>query len=162
MCVCARASQRDAKGGEEGAQKSRKLMKFPVTPMGKVQFSLVLNVGLLLALMGCMIGLSKESAYFRFGPSPTLTILGILIQDDASYAVLLLLIALNNCIKVLMSTERYRVRSTIGQEGRQNFGGTASLVRQQHVLRLRRGGLRSSSPSHSWHCACSVCAWSRR
>ena len=72
--------------------------------LAKVQLCLGLNVILLSVVLGCIGGLAtSDSEYFRCGPSASFVLISVKIDTPLRYASLLCMIAVMNCIKVIVS-----------------------------------------------------------
>ena len=74
-----------------------------MTPLKKVQVCLALNIFLLAIILSSVISLGKENKYFRMGWSDDFVLVGISIDSNFKYVTLLLLIAVMNAIKVIVS-----------------------------------------------------------
>ena len=72
-------------------------------PLNKVRLCLGLNVFLLALVATCVCVFASNGAYFRFGPSSDFVLIGVPINTSAKYVILLCLIALMDCIKVLVA-----------------------------------------------------------
>lgn len=71
--------------------------------VARVRVSLVLNVLLLSAVIGCILGFASDAPYLRFGPSEDLILVGVRIDTRARYATLLALIACMSSIRVVVA-----------------------------------------------------------
>lgn len=74
-----------------------------MTPLKKVQLCLGLNILLLAVIMSCVLVLGKENDYFRMGWSDDFVLVGVCIDSDVKYILLLCFIAVMNAIKVMVS-----------------------------------------------------------
>ena len=72
-------------------------------PLRKIQICLGLNIFLLFFISSCIIFFASDSKYFRFGPHEDFLLISVKINSRLRYFFLLVLIACNNCIKVLIS-----------------------------------------------------------
>ena len=73
-----------------------------MTPLKKIQICLILNILLLLFISLCTIIFAADSKYFRIGPHDNFLLISVQINTKLRYYFLLILIACNNCIKVLI------------------------------------------------------------
>ena len=71
--------------------------------LNKIRICLFLNVFLLMFISSCITMFASDSKYFRFGPNEDFVLISVKINTLYRYFFLLLLIACNNCIKVLIS-----------------------------------------------------------
>ena len=74
-----------------------------MTPLKKVQVCLGLNVALLSIIISSVISLGKKSKYFRMGWSDDFVLVGVRIDTELKYMMLVCLIAVMNAIKVIVS-----------------------------------------------------------
>ena len=71
--------------------------------LDKVRLCLGMNVVLLATLVFTVTTLASDHAYFRAGPHPDFTLVGVVVDTPARYAGLLALIGVTNCIKVVVA-----------------------------------------------------------
>ena len=71
--------------------------------LNKIRICLALNVFLLLFISTFITIFASDSKYFRFGPNEDFILIILNINNLSRYYFLLILIACNNCIKVLIS-----------------------------------------------------------
>tara|TARA_B100000214_G_scaffold300496_1_gene230759 strand:+ start:5978 stop:6493 length:516 start_codon:yes stop_codon:yes gene_type:complete len=74
-----------------------------MTPLKKVQTCLGLNVFLLTIILTVIFSLGRENTYFRMGWSDDFVLVGVTINSFTNYMSLLLLIAIMNAVKVIVS-----------------------------------------------------------
>lgn len=75
-----------------------------MTPLAKTRVCLLLNLLLLTIVVACICTFaSSKSKYFHFGPHDSFVLISVCINTPLRYAMLLLLIAVMNCIKVVVS-----------------------------------------------------------
>lgn len=74
-----------------------------MTPLKKVQICLGLNMFLLAIILTSIVSLGRENTYFRMGWSADFVLVGVIIDSKIKYVTLLLLIAIMNAIKVIVS-----------------------------------------------------------
>lgn len=73
-------------------------------PLHKVQACLCLNTLLLSSVISCIVTLaSPTSQYFRFGPHEDFVLVSVAINTWERYTLMICLIAIMNCIKVVVS-----------------------------------------------------------
>ena len=72
-------------------------------PINKVRLCLGLNVSLLAMIVFCVATFASDNPYFRFGPSETFVLISVPIDTSTRYVLLLCMIAVMNCIKVIVS-----------------------------------------------------------
>ena len=73
------------------------------TPLQKVQTCLGLNGFLLTIILTVIFSVGKENTYFRMGWSDDFVLVGVTINSFTNYISLLLLIAIMNAVKVIVS-----------------------------------------------------------
>jgi len=68
----------------------------------KAQFALAVNVGALFFVVTLILIYHTETAYFRFGPSDTLSVVSVQVNSSARYAAVVLVLALLGVADVLV------------------------------------------------------------
>ena len=67
----------------------------------KLRWCIAGNATTLIILLGLVLGLDNDGKYARFGPNDDLVIISVKIDTYTKYTLVLLLIAMINCIQIL-------------------------------------------------------------
>lgn len=74
-----------------------------MTPLQKIQYCLIANVGLLFIIIFLIIFCATDSKYFRFGPNKDFIIISVPIYNYSRYFSLLTGITIMNITKVIIA-----------------------------------------------------------
>ena len=75
----------------------------PMTPLRKVRYCLIANVGLLFIIIFFIIFCASDSKYFRFGPNKDFIVISVPIYNYHRYFLLLIGITIMNITKVIIA-----------------------------------------------------------